>query len=45
LVAYSKGGQRAIDEVLRLVYARLHEFAEEQLRREGLGTRGNRRLW
>lgn len=37
LKAYSEGGRQAVDEVLRLVYARLHEMAEEQLRREGPG--------
>lgn len=37
LQAYSEGGRQAVDEVLRLVYARLHEMAEEQLRREGPG--------
>jgi RNA polymerase sigma factor (TIGR02999 family) len=37
LVAYSEGEQGAVDELLRLVYARLHEMAEDQLRREGPG--------
>jgi RNA polymerase sigma factor (TIGR02999 family) len=37
LQAYSGGDQRSVDEVLRLVYARLHEMAEDQLRREGPG--------
>lgn len=37
LVAYSEGDKQAVDEVLKLVYARLHDMAEEQLRREGPG--------
>ena len=37
LVAYSEGDRQAVEEVLRLVYARLHEMAEDQLRREGPG--------
>lgn len=37
LVAYSEGDRQAVEEVLRLVYARLHDMAEEQLRREGPG--------
>ena len=37
LHAYSEGDRRSVDELLRLVYSRLHEMAEEQLRREGPG--------
>lgn len=37
LVAYSEGDKQAVDEVLRLVYSRLHDMAEDQLRREGPG--------
>jgi RNA polymerase sigma-70 factor, ECF subfamily len=37
LHAYSDGDRQAVDEVLRLVYARLHDMAEAQLRREGPG--------
>jgi RNA polymerase sigma-70 factor, ECF subfamily len=37
LHAYSDGDRQAVDEVLRLVYSRLHGMAEEHLRREGPG--------
>jgi RNA polymerase sigma-70 factor, ECF subfamily len=37
LVAYSDGDRQAVEEVLRLVYSRLHDMAEDQLRREGPG--------
>ncbi len=37
LGAYSEGDRQALEQVLRLVYARLHDMAEEQLRREGPG--------
>lgn len=37
LVAYSEGDRQVVEEVLRLVYARLHDIAEDQLRREGPG--------
>ena len=37
LGAYSQGDQQAVSQVLTLVYNRLHEMAEEQLRREGPG--------
>lgn len=37
LQAYAGGDPGAVDEVLRLVYTRLHQMAEEQLRREEPG--------
>ncbi len=37
LQAYSAGDRRGTDELLRAVYARLHEMAAEQLRREAPG--------
>lgn len=37
LQAYTEGDQHSVDEVLRLVYTRLHEMAAEQLRGEGPG--------
>ncbi len=37
LAAYSHGEPKAVDDLLRLVYSRLHEMAEHQLRREGPG--------
>ena len=37
LAAYSEGNAQAGEDVLKLVYARLHDMAEEQRRREGPG--------
>jgi RNA polymerase sigma-70 factor, ECF subfamily len=37
LQAYSSGEPRTVEHLLRLVYGRLHEMAEDQLRREGPG--------
>ena len=37
LNAYAAGERQGADELMRLVYARLRDMAEEQLRREGPG--------